>query len=135
MLFFFCSAGVIFYGMDADSKEAGNTLNGTVQDASGQMIEKAAVYLIPSTDVEALAKTPIEVKGDSPNDEPLEDSLAVNIDKYKTASTDKKGAFTIGGIQEGKYFVYVMPSDRTYLPGGDKSNRAMCSWNLTRRKS
>ncbi len=118
--------GVIAYTAQAEGeKAADNVLKGVVKDASGQAIEKAAVYLIPSYDVEAMGKTTLEVKRNSPNDEPLEDNLAANIDKYKNASTDKKGSFKITGIPDGKYFIYVMPFDKTYLPGGDKSNKSM----------
>ena len=113
--------GVTAYSAQAED----NILKGVVKDASGQEILKAAVYLIPSSDVEAMGKTTLEVKRNSPNDEPLEDNLAANIDKYKNASTDKKGNFKITGIPDGKYFIYVMPSDKTYLPGGDKSNKSM----------
>ena len=72
-----------------------------------------------------MAKTKIEIKRDSKNDEPLEDSLAANRDKYTKAITDAKGNFTIAKIADGKYFVYAEPSDKNYLPGGDKSNKSM----------
>ena len=122
----FCALGLIVYGTQAEGKKAGdNTLKGIVQDASGQAIENGTVYLIPSSDVEAMAKTPIEIKRDSKNDEPLEDNLAANKDKYQKATTDKKGDFKITGIKDGKYFIYVEPSDKEHLPGGDKSNKAM----------
>ncbi|MBI5639669.1 MAG: carboxypeptidase regulatory-like domain-containing protein, partial [Nitrospirae bacterium] len=122
----FCAFGFSAYGTQAEGKKAAdNTLKGTVKDGSGQAIGKAAVYLIPSADVETMAKTPVDVKRNSPNDEPLEDNLAANIDKYKKGTTDGKGGFSITGIPDGKYFVYVQPADKTYLPGGDKSNKAM----------
>ncbi|HJX11347.1 MAG TPA: cytochrome c3 family protein [Candidatus Binatia bacterium] len=121
---------VVFGTYGAEKKSGGNVVRGTVQDVSGQMIEKAAVYLIPADDVAAMAKTPLQVGRNSANDEPLEDSLAANIDKYKKASTDKKGNFTISGVAEGKYFIYVAPSEKTYLPGGDKSNKAISTTEL-----
>jgi predicted CXXCH cytochrome family protein len=121
----FALAFVVYGAQAAVTKKGANVLKGTVQDASGQMIEKAVVYLIPAADVEAMSKTPVEVKQNSSNDEPLEDNLAANIDKYKKAATDKKGSFRISGIAEGKYFIFVAPADKTYLPGGDKSNKAM----------
>lgn len=109
----------------AEKKPGAHVLNGVVQDASGQKIEKAVVYLIPAADVEAMAKKPVEVKQNSSNDEPLEDNLAANIDKYKKGTTGKNGSFKISGIGTGKYFIYVAPADKTYLPGGDKSSKAM----------
>ncbi len=50
--------GVMAYSAQAED----NILKGVVKDASGQEIEKAAVYLIPSSDVEAMGKTTLEVK-------------------------------------------------------------------------
>ena len=130
-ILYFVALTFVVYGVEgAEKKSGGNVVRGTVQDVSGQMIEKATVYLIPAGDVAALAKTSLEVRRNSPNDEPLEDSLAANIDKYQKASTDKKGNFTIAGIADGKYFIYVAPSDKTYLPGGDKSNKALSTTEL-----
>lgn len=120
-----CMSLVFTLGSQAEEKKVGNTLKGSVKDVSGQKIENAAVYLIPSADVDAMGKTILEVKQNSPNDEPLEDNLAANIDTYLNGETDKKGRFTITGIPDGKYFIFVMPSDKTYLPGGDKSHEAM----------
>lgn len=121
MLTLLCVMGITVY--DALAEDA--ALKGAVQDISGQAIEKAVVYLIPSADVDAMGKTSLEVKQNSSNDEPLEDNLAANIDKYKNGATDNKGNFAITGIPDGKYFIYVMPADKTYLPGGDKSSKAM----------
>ncbi|MBI4528697.1 MAG: hypothetical protein HY695_33285 [Deltaproteobacteria bacterium] len=115
---FFVVTLAVYSANGAEKKKGGNVLRGTVQDVSGQMIDKATVYLIPSADVAAMAKSPLEVRQNSRNDEPLEDSLAANVDKYQKASTDKKGNFTISGIADGKYFIYVAPSEKTYLPGG-----------------
>ncbi|MEK6656171.1 MAG: cytochrome c3 family protein [Nitrospirota bacterium] len=122
----FSILGIIVYNFHAEAQKTGGTaLKGQVADASGQAIAKASVYLIPASDIEAMAKTKIEIKRDSKNDEPLEDSLAANRDKYTKAITDAKGNFTIAKIADGKYFVYAEPSDKNYLPGGDKSNKSM----------
>lgn len=126
LLICFCALGIVVYGTQAEGRKAeDNTLKGVVQDASGQAVENAAVYLIPSADVEEMAKTPTEIKRDSKNDEPLEDNLAANREKYQKASTDKKGNFKISNVVDGKYFIYVEPSDKSHLPGGDKSNKAI----------
>ncbi len=118
--------GLAAYGTQAQGKKAGdNALEGIVQDASGQAVEKATVYLIPAADVEAMAKIPTEIKRDSKNDEPLEDNLAANRDKYQKAATNKKGGFRIANVTDGKYFVYVEPGDKGHLPGGDRANKAM----------
>lgn len=126
LLISFSVLGLMVYGTQAEGKKVGdNALKGVVQDASGQAVENATVWLIPSSDVEAMAKTPTEIKRDSKNDEPLEDNLAANRDKYQKATTDKKGGFKISNVADGKYFVYVEPSDKEHLPGGDKSNKAI----------
>ncbi len=110
------------------------TVKGAVSDGSKQPVASAAVYLIPAADVEKLAKAPsIEIKKNSPNDEPMEDNLAANRDKYKKGTTDKKGNFSIPKVADGKYFVYVEPSDANYLPGGDASNKAMSAAELARK--
>ncbi|WP_415238098.1 cytochrome c3 family protein [Seleniivibrio woodruffii] len=105
-------------------------IKGTVKDVSGQAVGKASVYLIPASDVEAMAQTPTIIKKDSPNDEPLEDNLAANKDKYKSAVTDAKGAFVIKNAADEKYFVYVVPADSAYLPGGDKANKSLTPASL-----
>lgn len=126
LLISFSVLGLIVYGTQAEGKKVGdNALKGVVQDASGQAVENATVWLIPSSDVDAMAKTPTEIKRDSKNDEPLEDNLAANRDKYQKATTDKKGGFKISNVADGKYFIYVEPSDKEHLPGGDKSNKAI----------
>lgn len=134
LLICFCALGIVVYGTQAEGKKAGdNTIKGIVQDASGQAVKNATVYLVPSSDVEAMAKTPIEIKRDSKNDEPLEDNLAANKDKYQKSTTDKKGNFKIAAVAYGKYFIYVVPSDTEHLPGGDKSNKAMSTAELKGR--
>ena len=123
----FCVLGWIVSGAEAAEKKAsGATVRGTVQDKSGQAISNATVYLIPTADVVALRKPPsIDIKKNAPNDEPMEDTLAANRDKYQKATTDKKGNFTIAKVADGNYFIYVEPSDREHLPGGDQSNKAV----------
>lgn len=126
LLISFSAFGLMLYGAQAEGKKAGaNSLQGVVQDASGQPVANAAVYLIPSSDIDAMAKTPVEIKINSTNDEPFEDSLAANRDKYQKAVTGKKGNFTISDVADGKYFVYAEPSDKSYLPGGDISKKAI----------
>lgn len=122
---FFIAVFIGYNTQAAGNPAVGKTLKGVVQDASGKKIDKAAVYLIPSADVEAMGNTPLEVKQNSANDEPLEDNLAANIDRYQKGTTNQKGDFAIAGIPDGKYFIFVMPADKTYLPGGDRSNKAV----------
>ncbi|MEW6687681.1 MAG: cytochrome c3 family protein [Pseudomonadota bacterium] len=109
------------------------TVKGAVSDGSKQPIAGATVYLIPAADVVQLGKTPIDRKRNSPNDEPMEDTLAPNRDKYRKGVTDRKGGFSIANVADGRYFVYVEPSDREHLPGGDLSNRSMTAAELAKR--
>ncbi|MFZ5996831.1 MAG: cytochrome c3 family protein [Nitrospirota bacterium] len=127
-LIMFCVLVLMAYGVQAETKKAvAGTLKGTVQDGSGQAIQKATVYLIPAADVKAMAKRVPEIRRDSPIDEPHEDLLARNRDDYRKATTDKKGNFTIAKIEDGKYFIYVEPSDDEHLPGGNISDKAMAT--------
>ncbi len=123
---FLCALAIVSYGTQAEG-----AVKGVVQDLSGQAVGKATVYLIPASDVEAMAKTPTEIKRDSKNDEPLEDNLATNRDKYQKGITDSMGNFTISNAADGKYFVYAEPADKTYLPGGSISNKSMTTAELT----
>ena len=74
------------------------TVKGVVEDADGKKVENATVWLIPTADVVAMAKSPVEIKRDSPNDEPLEDNLAANGKRYlkaKSGTGKKAGKFAI----------------------------------------
>ncbi len=113
-----------------ESMQSSATVKGTVEDADGRKVANATVWLIPSADVSAMAKTPIEIKKDAKNDEPLEDNLAANHARYMKASSNAGGEFSIAGVPPaGKYFLYVEPAD-TYLPGGDQSRKSMAASEL-----
>ena len=117
----------------SQAEAAATTVKGAVSDGSKQPIAKAAVYLIPAADVEQLGKaSPIDRKINSPNDEPMEDTLAPNRDKYQKGMSDNKGNFSIPKVADGKYFVYVEPSDKEHLPGGNISNKAMTTAELAK---
>ena len=120
--------------MSAPAADAGTAVNGVVKDVSAQNVASATVYLIPSADVAAMAKNPMEIKKNAANDEPLEDNLAVGKDKYPKAVTDGQGNFKIADVVDGKYFIYVVPKDSTYLPGGDKANQAVSTTELKDKK-
>jgi predicted CXXCH cytochrome family protein len=110
------------------------TVKGAVQDGSKQPLASAVVYLVPAGDVGRLAREPsIDIKKDVSNDEPMEDNLAANRDTYRSGTTDRNGAFTISRVADGKYYVYVEPSDREHLPGGDLSNKAMTAKELVEK--
>lgn len=128
------SLGVAFLFYGSTLSEAKNpavvTVKGVVEDVSGQKVGNATVWLIPAADVVAMAITPIEIKKDATNDEPLEDNLAANRDRYFKAKSSAKGKFSVAGVTGGKYFLYVEPADNRYLPGGDKSRKSLTSSEL-----
>jgi len=120
-------AAILFYGSPpTEAKNAAAvTVKGVVEDGSKQKLANATVWLIPAADVVAMAKTPVEVKADSPNDEPLEDNLAANRSRYLNAKSNDKGEFSVAGVSGDRFFLYVEPADNRYLPGGDKSRIAL----------
>ena len=112
---------------------ADTSIKGVVEDGSAKnflKIADATVWLIPAADVAAMGKTPIVVKKNAANDEPLEDNLAANRGHYLKAKTGAKGEFSIDNVPGGKYFVYVEPTDSRHLPGGDMSRKAMSASEL-----
>jgi predicted CXXCH cytochrome family protein len=107
-------------------------VTGTVKDASNQAIGNATVYLVPAADVAKLAKAPsFQIRRNVDHDEPMEDNLAANRDRYPQAVTDFRGNFSIAGAPAGKYFVYVEPTDPEHLPGGNLVNKSMTTAELT----
>jgi predicted CXXCH cytochrome family protein len=127
-LSFFLAAASLAWAASA----AAVTVNGTVVDGSKQPIAGATVWLIPAADVAQLGKTPVDRKRNSPNDEPMEDTLAPNRDKYRKAVTNAKGGFSIADAPDGRYFVYVEPADKEHLPGGDAANKSMTAAELAK---
>ncbi|MFA5082892.1 MAG: cytochrome c3 family protein, partial [Hydrogenophilaceae bacterium] len=53
-----------------------------------------------------------------------------NRERYIKARSGADGAFSMAGVPAGKFFVYVEPADATYLPGGDKSRKALSTAEL-----
>jgi len=106
------------------------TIKGVVEDGDEVKIAGATVWLIPATDVAAMAKTPIQIKSNATNDEPLEDNLAANRGTYLKAQTDKNGKFTVAAVPEARFFLYVEPTNNRYLPGGDKTRKALSAKEL-----
>ena len=92
---------------------AATAVKGVVEDGDGKKVENATVWLIPAADVAAMGKTPIEIKRDSPNDEPLEDNLAANRERYLKAKSEQGRKFSIANVPGGKYFLYVEPANAT----------------------
>jgi hypothetical protein len=123
-------AVALVYGCTLSDAKKEVAVKGVVEDGSGQKVANATVWLIPAADVAAMAKTPIEIKRDAKNDEPLEDNLAANRERYLKAKSGATGEFNVAAVPAGKYFLYVEPADATYLPGGDKSRRSLTNTEL-----
>lgn len=120
--------------MSSPSAEAGTPIGGTVKDVSAQNVSSATVYLIPAADVVEMAKGKMEIKKGAANDEPMEDNLAANKDKYAKAMSDGEGNFKFADVADGSYFIYVVPKGNTYLPGGNQSNKAVSTAELKDKK-
>jgi hypothetical protein len=91
------------------------------------------VYLVPATDVEALAQIPIDLSvlflspGETAAltfDEPIEDLLDSNANTYEQTPVDVDGVYRFETLPEGRHFVVWTPADgdTEHLPGGDSSN-------------
>lgn len=129
------AATVLMVGCMQTEIKANPPVTGVVEDGSKETFQKvgnATVWLIPAKDVAAMGKTPIEIKKNASNDEPLEDNLAANRDRYLKAKTDAKGEFSFATVPSGSYFVYVEPANSTYLPGGDKSRIALSTDEMSK---
>ena len=124
-------SGVACGGGGVDAEDLGEAFQGTVSDPSGSLIADATVYLIPAADVAGLPDlTSANMRsidnGDGTYtmpvstdfDEPLEDLVRLNGASFLQADTGADGRFVISVVPEGRYFVYVEPSDANHLPGG-----------------
>jgi predicted CXXCH cytochrome family protein len=96
------------------------------------------VYLVPASDVEELAQTPIDLFL-SPEatamldvDEPIEDLLDANADTYERAAVDMDGVYRFETLPEGRHFVVWVPAtdDTEHLPGGDSSRVSFSTESL-----
>lgn len=106
-------------------------ITGTVTDGGKRAVSGATVYLVPAADVAKLKKAPsFNIRRNVDDDEPMEDNIVANGDKYTQAVTDSGGAFSIPNAAAGKYFVYVDPEGEQYLPGGSLTNKSMTAADL-----
>jgi len=113
-------------------------LTGTVTEANGELVPSGIVYLVPASEVEELAQTPIDLFA-SPQDtamlavdEPIEDLLDANAERYEQADVDVDGAYRFETLPEGRHFVVWVPhdDDARHLPGGDSSRVSFDSDSL-----
>ena len=103
---------------------------GLVKSAGGEAATGGTVYFVPAADVAALPATTVEVN--STNDEPLEDSIAAKGATYQQAAVGADGSYSLATLAAGSYFVTYVPaaSDKTLLPGGSSSRKAVESASL-----
>jgi len=103
---------------------------GMVTEASGASVGGGMVYFVPAADVAALPATTIAVG--SPDDEPLEDTIAANGASYQKAAVAADGRYALPTLTAGSYFVTFVPDalDDAHLPGGSACRNAMDSTNL-----
>ena len=124
-------SGAACGGGGVDAEEVGEAFQGTVSDPGGSLVADATVYLIPALDVANLdALTSANMRStddglggyDMPEsmdfDEPLEDLARLNGASFLSALTDADGRFAINDVPDGRFYVYVEPSDAGHLPGG-----------------
>ncbi len=109
-----------------------NGLVGVVRDPSGQTLPNGTIYLVPATDVAALAKTALDITV-SPTDakalatdEPLEDLLDANASTYTSTKVGADGSYRFTALASGSYFIVFEPAaaDAYHLPGGDHCRQA-----------
>ncbi len=124
-------AGLVIIGMPTsvlgDVFILGGGYSGEVVNSVGVPVIGAKVYLVPTT---AIIMDPIKASDiyyppfpAESYDEPLEDAIRAKGNEFPSAITNTKGKFIIPEVPDGKFFVYVMPSetDTEHLPGGDRS--------------
>jgi predicted CXXCH cytochrome family protein len=113
-------------------------LIGTITEPNGELVASGRVVLVPASEVEALAATPIDLFA-SPQDtallgvdEPIEDLLDANGEDYAQADVDADGAYRFETLPEGRHFVVWVPDDddANHLPGGDSSQASFDSDSL-----
>ena len=113
-------------------------LTGTVNEPNGELVPSGTVVLVPAGEVEELAQTPIDLFA-SPQDtatlavdEPIEDLLDANAERYEQADVDDDGAYRFESLPEGRHFVVWVPDDTDphHLPGGDSSRASFDSDSL-----
>lgn len=104
-------------------------LVGRVMEPNLAPVLSGTVYLVPASDVEELAETPIDLflspaaTSALDIDEPIEDLLDVLGDTYSQAEVDSDGVYRFESLPEGRHLVVWVPSDEDteHLPGGDGS--------------
>jgi predicted CXXCH cytochrome family protein len=98
-------------------------------EPNGAPVSGGTVYLVPATDVEELAQTPIDLflspveTSALEIDEPIEDLLDTKGAGYQQVEVDATGIYRFESLPEGSHFVVWAPAsdDDGHLPGSDNS--------------
>jgi hypothetical protein len=107
---------------------------------AGRPVVGAKVQLVPVNAIDvttritasAIYKAPFPAEA---VDEPLEDAIRLNGERFPQTRTDSEGKFSIEPVPDGQYFIHVTPdpNDAEHLPGGDQSRRSFSSAQLRGR--
>jgi predicted CXXCH cytochrome family protein len=128
---FVAASAVALLGLAAGGGAWAQAVSGTVTDGGKRAVPGATVFLVPAADVAKLAKAPsFQIRRNVDNDEPMDDNITANGDKYTQVVTDSRGAFSIPKVAAGRYFVYVVPTDGRHLPGGTLTNKSLTEKEL-----
>lgn len=105
---------------------------GFVRDTAGEPVVDATVYLVPAEDIPTapLDLANIDNARASTDDEPLEDTIALNGAGYLQSATDANGYYRIPLVDPGSYFMVAVPSDPQHLPGGSLCRNALSEADL-----
>ena len=107
----------------------GSKASGQVVDGTDAGVAGAVVYIIPNSlvDTTTILNATILSGEAELYDEPLEDAADSGDPSILMAVTDAGGAFNVGKVPAGRYFVFVRPdpNDTTHLPGGDLCREAL----------
>jgi len=127
--------GLLALGCNNSSTTTGTiatVFSGNVTGPDGEAVVGATIYLVSADAINQAPITNQDMRDDtsSDRDEPLEDAVRAFGNTFKRAVTAAGGAFTMGNIADGLYFVYVQPTGSEYLPGGSWCRESVAATGL-----
>ncbi len=117
-------------------------LVGRVVDTAGVLLAGGRVVLVPASDVDALASTPIDptlppsAAALSTIDEPIEDLLDLGAASLVSVTIDTDGLYRFVTLPDVDAFLVVVPAvgDAGHLPGGEQARIAQARASLVGRR-